>query len=142
PPVGAITREHLHQDAGNDVWLCADLAHVSPDINGARMLACGNLDLTPSDARDLLAPLDQLIRADGMRLFASTPARWHLRLPAASVVPELTPASQVLGDDLTPHLPVGDAGRPWRRLFTEFQVLLHQAPLNQTRSAQGQPTAN
>ena len=32
-------------------WLCADPAYVQPDMTGARMLACGTLDLTAGGSR-------------------------------------------------------------------------------------------
>src|SRR5699024_12057764 len=33
-PAAALVREHVAHDAGEDAWLCADLAHVKPDMTG------------------------------------------------------------------------------------------------------------
>ena len=41
-PVAAITRAFDANDAASATWLRADPAYVRPDINGARLLACGD----------------------------------------------------------------------------------------------------
>lgn len=141
-PVASLVREHLAGDAGDAVWICADLAHVKPDMTGARMLACGSLDISRDEAQSLAAPLRPLFGDSGMRLETTTPTRWHLRLPSGSPLPTFDSPGEALGDDLIQHLPEGDAGRRWRQLFNETQILLHQHPLNQQRQQRGQMTAN
>ncbi|MBV8156976.1 MAG: phosphoglycerate mutase, partial [Dyella sp.] len=42
-PAGALTRELMAGDAEGASWLCADPAWVQPDLNGARLLACGQM---------------------------------------------------------------------------------------------------
>ncbi len=141
-PVAALTREHAAGDAGDAVWLCADLAHVQPDMTGARMLACGNLDLGREEAGELAGPLRPLFGDSGLRLEITSPSRWHLRLPPGAPVPAFDAPGDVLGDDLIRHLPEGDDARRWRRLFNEAQVLLHQHPLNQRRRQEGRMPAD
>lgn len=141
-PVAALMREHLAGDAGDAVWLCADLAHVQPDMTGARMLACGNLDLQREEAEELARPLRPLFGDSGMRLETTLPSRWHLRLPPGAPVPAFDTPGDVLGDDLIRHLPEGDDARRWRQLFNEAQILLHQHPLNQRRVQQGKMPAD
>lgn len=141
-PVGAIEREQSRGDAGEATWLCADLAHVQPDVNGARMMACGDLNVSAEDAETLAKPLRPLFGDSGMRLCVTTPARWHVQLPRDSPLPPFDTPGQVLGDDLTDHLPAGDTGRRWRQLFNEAQILLHQQPLNGERQQQGHPAVN
>ena len=41
-PMAALLREHCAGDAGENVWLCADPAHVQAEAAGARLLACGD----------------------------------------------------------------------------------------------------
>lgn len=142
-PVAALTRQHDAGDAAGALWLRADPARVSPDMTGARMLAFGEaLGLTAEDTTQLLPALKPLFGDAGLLLDAPHPSRWYLRLPPDSVLPVFTPAGDVLGDDLFAHLPEGDAGRRWRALLSEAQVLLHNHPWNALRAAQGKPPVN
>ncbi|GAB2491716.1 hypothetical protein GCM10027084_00020 [Pseudoxanthomonas sangjuensis] len=142
-PVAALTRNLDANDAAGATWLRADPAFVSPDINGARMLSYGEaLELAAEDAEQLLPALKPLFGDAGFPIDAPHPSRWYLRLPRDSKLPEFAPPEDVLGDDLFAHLPQGDAGRRWRALLTEAQVLLHQHPWNARRLQQGKPAVN
>ncbi len=141
-PAAALIREHLRGDAGGGLWLCADPAYVKPDMTGARVLACGSLDLAADEAAALADGLRPLFGEQDMRLETTLPQRWHLRLPAGTALPRWHNPGQILGDDLARHLPEGDAGRRWRRLFNEAQILLHQHPVNRRREQQGKMPAN
>ena len=141
-PAAALTREALAGDAGDAPWLCADPAHVQPDLAGARMLACGSLDLDADEAAELAAPLRPLFGDQGLLLELTEPARWHLRLQRGTPVPDFDPPAMVLGADLLAHLPAGPDGRRWRALFNEVQVVLHQHPRNALRRAAGRQSVN
>jgi len=90
----------------------------------------------------LLPALKPLFGDAGMLLDAPDPARWYLRLPPEAKLPVFAPVNDVLGDDLFAHLPEGEAGRRWRALLSEAQVLLHNHPWNAQRVAQGKPPVN
>lgn len=141
-PVAALMREHVAHDAGEGMWMCADLAHVKPDMTGARMLACGSLDVERDEADALAASLQPLFDDSGLALQATLPARWHVRVPADATVPPMDPPAEVLGDNLIDHLPEGSAGKSWRQLLNETQIVLHQHPVNQARVGQGKPALN
>jgi len=141
-PAGALTRELAARDAGDATWLCADPAWVEPDMNGARLLACGQMQLDAAEAATLAAPLLPLFEEQGMQLLLTTPDRWHLRLPPGTVVPDFPAPEQALGENLLQHLPQGPEGRRWRILQNDIQVLLHQLPLNAQRRAAGKPPIN
>jgi hypothetical protein len=141
-PSAALTREHLAGDAGDASWLSADPAWVQPDLAGARLLACGQLQLGMDEAQALAEPLKPVFDDAGMRLEISSPDRWHLRLPAAMSLPDFAAPEQALGEDLYQHLPQGADGRRWRLLLNEVQVLLHQHPVNAARRARGLPPVN
>ena len=141
-PAAALTREALAGDAGDTPWLCADPAHVQPDMAGARMLACGSLDLDAVEAAELVAPLRPMFGDQGLLLELTEPARWHLRLQRGTPVPDFDPPALVLGADLLAHLPAGPDGRRWRALFNEAQVILHQHPRNAQRRAAGRMVVN
>jgi hypothetical protein len=136
-PAAAITREFLAGDAADATWLSADPAWVQPDMNGVRLLACGQLQLGMDEAQALAAPLCPVFDEAGMQLEISTPDRWHLKLPPATSLPDFAAPEQALGENLSQHLPQGSEGRRWRVLLNEIQVLLHQHPLNAERRARG-----
>lgn len=136
-PAAAITRQFLAGDAGDDIWLSADPAWVQPDMNGVRLLACGQMQLDMDAAQALAEPLRPIFDEAGMQLEISTPDRWHLRLPPDTPLPDFAAPEQALGEDLAQHLPQGAQGRRWRVLLNDIQVLLHQHPLNAQRQASG-----
>ncbi|HET6545554.1 MAG TPA: phosphoglycerate mutase, partial [Rhodanobacteraceae bacterium] len=78
----------------------------------------------------------------GVPIEAGAPSRWYVRCAGDFGLPEFAAPEVVLGDDLRAHLPAGDAGRRWRVLLNEAQVLLHHHPLNVQRKARGQPVVN
>ena len=142
-PAGALTRQLAAGDADDDaVWMCADPAWVEPDMNGARLLACGQLQLSAADAAALAGILAPLFGEQDMHLALTSPDRWHLRLPPGMAVPAFPAPEQALGENLLQHLPQGAEGRRWRILQNDIQVLLHQHPLNAQRRAAGQPPVN
>jgi hypothetical protein len=141
-PAAALTREHLAGDAGEARWLSADPAWVQPDLSGARLMACGQLQLTMDEAQALAEPLRPVFSDAGMTLEVSLPDRWHLLLPEQIPLPDFAAPEQALGEDLYEHLPQGVEGRRWRVLLNEVQVLLHQHPVNAARRARGLPPVN
>ena len=141
-PEAPITRRLDARDADLHAWLRADPAYVRADISGGRMLACGELGLSMDDCAALIAPMRSMFGDEGFPISAPVPNRWYLMLPKESKFPVFDPPSDVLGDDLEPHLPAGDSGRRWRRLLNESQVILHNHPLNEQRIAQGKPPVN
>ena len=139
----ALTRQHDADDAGDSLWLRADPANVVPDMQGARLMASAEtLRLEQDDVDALVPALQPLFAGFGFRLDAPTPSRWYLRLPDDTPLPAFAAPETVLGDDLFEHLPEGEHGRRWRSLLTEAQVLLHQHPWNEQRSAQGKRPVN
>lgn len=141
-PAAAISRHVDAEGAEQQAWLRADPAWVRVDINGGRMLACGEMGLTHDEAQALIEPLRTLFGDEGFPISAPTPSRWYLMLPRESKLPAFDPPEDVLGDDLVGHLPAGNEGRRWRRLLNEAQVLLHNHPLNERRIAHGKPPVN
>lgn len=142
-PVAALTRQMDARDAEGAMWLRADPARISPDINGARMLAHGEaLALDEEDVRQLLPPLKPLFGDAGMLLDAPHPSRWYLRLSKDARLPAFASIDDVLGDDLFAHLPDGDDGRRWRALMTEAQITLHNHPWNAQRIREGKAPVN
>ena len=142
-PVAALTRMHDAGDTGQSAWLRADPAYVRPDINGARLLACGEgLQLSRRDVEAFLPALRPLFGDAGVPLDAPDAHRWYLQLPRGARLPTFAPPDEALGADLFEHLPgsddgAGPEGRRWRALLSEAQVVLHNHPHNAARIAAG-----
>ena len=141
-PEAPITRQLDAGDAIHNAWLRADPAFVQVDINGGRMMACGELGLSQDDCEALLAPLKPLFGDEGFPISAPVPQRWYLMLPRESKFPVFPTPDDVLGDNLELHMPTGDLGRRWRRLLNETQIILHNHPLNAQRIRRGLPPVN
>ncbi len=141
-PIAALTRQFDAADAMHFTWLRADPGHVRPDMATVRLMACGELDLSPDECEALLKPLKPLFGDEGFPISAPVPSRWYLCLPPDARLPAFAPPQDALGDDLFAHLPDGDLGRRWRRLLNEAQVILHNHPVNAQRAEAGKLPVN
>ncbi|HET7063629.1 MAG TPA: phosphoglycerate mutase [Rudaea sp.] len=141
-PFAALTRSLDSADAAGTLWLRADPAWVAADAVTLRLLACGNMDLSPSDSEQLARALKPLFGDAGFLLEATLPSRWYLRCPPGATLPQFSTPQAALGDDVARHLPDGDAGRRWQHLLNEAQVILHNHPLNAERSRRGLSPVN
>lgn len=142
-PLAALTRRVDAGDAEAACWLRADPAHVRASINGATLVATGDmLALDPGEAAALLVPLRPLFGDAGIPIDAPVPAHWYLRLPREARLPVFSEPGDALGEDVFEHLPDGEGGRRWRALLNEAQVLLHHHPVNAQRAAEGRLPVN
>jgi len=141
-PFAALTRGLDSTDVGGTLWLRADPAWVAADAVTLRLLACGNMDLSPSDSEQLAGSLKPLFGDAGFLLEATTPSRWYLRCPRGAALPAFSPPQAALGDDVARHLPEGEGDRRWQHLLNEAQVILHNHPLNAERARRGMPPVN
>lgn len=141
-PVAAL-RHHGHADvATGAVWLCADPAHVRSEATGARLMACPVHDLSATVADELAQALRPLFDEVSTQFVVDTPATWCMQLAQGESHATFTDPRVALGASLTDCLPEGEAGRAWRRLFNEAQVLLHAHPVNARRIAAGKVPVN
>ena len=136
-PYAALTRSLDAGDAAGALWLRADPAWVMADAVTLRLLACGNVELSQADSELLARSLKPMFGDAGFPLEPATPSRWYLRCPPGAQLPAFSPPEAALGDDVARHLPEGDAGRRWRHLLNEAQVILHNHPVNAERARRG-----
>lgn len=141
-PVAALTRELDSGDALISAWVRADPGFLRPDMASARLLACGDLGLTQSEADEYIKPLRTIFGDMGVMISAPTPSRWYVEISKETRLPAFSPPDKVLGDDLFQHLPEGDAGRRWKHLLNEAQTVLHNHPLNAERIRAGKLPVN
>jgi len=90
-PLAALTRQDDCGDAGDGLWLRADACHIRPDINGARLLALGDMLLQDDDddeAANALQPALQAVFAEaGFEFDMRARGGWYLKLPANTRTP-------------------------------------------------------
>ncbi|MEZ5462405.1 phosphoglycerate mutase [Dokdonella sp.] len=141
-PTAALTRQHDAGDAAGSAWLRADPAHVRADMATARMLACGELGLSLADCASISRELKPLFGDAGFEFDARLPQRWYVRASSGVQLPSAATPDEALGDDLKLHLPEGSAGKQWRQLFNEAQIILHNHPVNAERARIGAVAVN
>lgn len=123
-------------------WLRADPVWLQPDLTTARLMAWGNLGLSPEECEALMAPLRPLFGDFGYALDAREAEAWSVQCPRETRLPSFPHPLAALGDDAFPYLPDGPDARRWRSLMGEAQVLMHQHPVNAERARRGLPPAN
>jgi hypothetical protein len=98
------------------------------------------LQVRPQECEALLQDMRPFFQSEGIELQAIAADRWlacgpALDLPCAAL-------DRVVGRDVDPWLPAGVHGRLLRRLQNEMQMLLYTHPVNEARSARGEPAIN
>lgn len=139
PPAAALRLLGEGGQPGNEVWLCADPAHLS--IVQGRLTLTG-LDIDPAVMQQVAASLAPHFRAH-LPAFAEFIAGHHNYLRLATL-PQLitTPPSAVIGRAIPSEHLRGPDARAWLRLGNEIQMLLHALPVNREREALGLPAIN
>ena len=136
-PIAALTRQLDVKDAEINSWMRADPAHVRAEMGVVRLLACGDLGLTQSEADELIKPLKILFGDIGFPLSAAHPSRWYLMLPRESRLPVFPSPDEAIGTDIFSVFPADDSAKRWRALLNEAQITLHNHPLNAERIQKG-----
>ena len=141
-PAAALTRSLHSNDATAALWLRADPAWIIADAVTARLLACGNMELSQSESDALARALKPMFGDAGFPLETATPAQWYLRVAPGAQLPRFSPPEAALGDDLARHLPEGNLARRWEHLLNESQMILHNHPVNAERANRGLAPVN
>ena len=141
-PAAALSRSLDANDAAGSLWLRADPAWVMADAVTLRLMACGDVGLSPEESQALARSLKPLFGDAGFPLEAATPSHWYLRCPLGAQLPTFSPPASALGDDMARHLPEGDSAQRWRHLLNEVQVILHNHPVNAERARRGAAPVN
>lgn len=127
-------------DAGAAVWL-AELVHVAPSRDGAALIPAAQLNITMEQSEALLLSAQALLADTPYSLQAFQAGHWQVSLPDdyAPACPSPTLVSRGAVNDWWSQ---DMAGRPWRRLINELQMLWFDHPVNQQRARQGELAVN
>ncbi|MDD2926141.1 hypothetical protein [Rhodoferax sp.] len=132
----ALRARQLGTLDASGAWGFITLCHWQVNSHHVAMshLPLPGLDAGQSDA--LLAAMRPYFEEDGLTLHADQPGRWlargELLAPLASASPD-----RVVGRNLAPWIPSGQAAAGLRRLQNEMQMLLYTHPVNDARTACG-----
>jgi hypothetical protein len=135
-PVAALGALGEGLDAAGGWWLRADPVHMVADRDQLYLSASSALEVTRSEADELVAELNRLYAEDGWQFIAATSGRWYLRLPRPLAM-RTVPTAVAMGRRVGEVLPQGDDALVWQRTMTEIQMLLHASPVNARRSEKG-----
>jgi hypothetical protein len=136
--------------AGSQWWVSP--VHIQVASDGVALLPPDALGLSSEDASELWALVDDLLIQNEWhdvgcvdRLNATYGGCSNLARLKRSKYP--LPASiaspwALSRRKLSDYLPAGDAMRPWRRLWMQIQMALHDHPVNQRRQTRGLPIVN
>jgi len=140
-PWAAWQRRQDGQDPGTAAWAWVTLCHWQVGNSQVALQHPQRLGLDAEESQALLETVAALAREDGLTLHYDGPTRW---LACGELLRGLPTASldRVIGRDLDPWMPDGDAARPLRRLLGEVQMLLHDHPVNEQRERGGQLPVN
>lgn len=138
-PIAALCRQAEKTDADTHLWLRADPIYLHAEMHGARVMAWDNLHLSLDEQTQILSALRPVFGDAGFELSISTHGFFYLRALHASPIPVFADAADILGCDLTEHLP---KDRKWLALFNECQIILHNHTLNVARIKNQQTPIN
>jgi len=110
----------------------ADPVYLKADRDNAKLIAPEQLDLSGSEADQMLAALNEFNKDDGLVFFRHQPHEWFMCGMQADEL-ETYPPSFLANRNASSFLPGGDEAAHWRRLMTELQMLLHAHPVNLQR---------
>jgi len=142
-PVAALTQAAQRETVPNcgSYWLQVDPVTMWADMARVFMTSCGFADLDPYERNEVEACVREVLETEGFRLHGDHPERWCIALEHPPGF-DFTPLDEALGMDVAETLPDHPEALHWRRVLTEIQVALHNAPVNQRRRALGKTEVN
>lgn len=142
-PVAALTHVSDRRKRPDDsyYWLRADPVTMWADMARVFMTQFGFADLDPFEKNEIENCIRAVLHQEGFDLHSHHPERWCIPLRAPLDF-TFTPLDQALGMDVAEALPEHPEARHWRRILTEIQIALHNAPVNIRRRASGRREIN
>jgi len=122
------------------VWL-AELVHVSPSREGARLLAARQLDIAPDESVALFEAAHSVFDGSGFQARPLDTERWRIAIEG-DFSPVCASPRLVSLTSVNEWWPQEAAARPWRKLVNELQMLWFEHPVNLARQERGLPPVN
>lgn len=123
-------------------WLRADPVHLRADATRVILFDAASVGLDEAESDALLAHLNAGFAADEMHFErGAAPTRWYVRTTMPMATDAATPRA-LCGSTVEDSLGALRRAGALNRYMTEAQMLLHSAPVNETRSAAGRAPIN
>ncbi len=117
------------------LWL-AQLVHVAPARDGAALIPASELEITAEESSALFAAAAEYFDGSGFEAQPFDTTHWRM-LPPADYRPHCASPALVSITSVNDWWSQDTAGRPWRRLVNELQMLWFNHPVNQARESRG-----
>ncbi|NNM81036.1 MAG: phosphoglycerate mutase [Burkholderiales bacterium] len=98
------------------------------------------LPVSGEETARLIETLNRHFAEDGFQ-FSIEQGAWILEIPEDPGI-STTPLSEVMGRDISKHLPQGEDAMRWNHVLNEIQMLLHDHPVNEEREKRGELPVN
>lgn len=143
-PIAPIT---LHAEStnnisiDNDYWLRADPVHLRIEQNHVLLADSQAFNISIKESKLLADSLNQHFAKLGLEFSPLSHDRWYIRLTKVANM-KTCELSQVTGKNINYFLPSGTDSIFWNNISNEIQMLLHEHPINKSRSARDELTIN
>ncbi len=122
-----------------------DPGFMTPDRDQLLLSDISNNRLSMSESQQLVAEINQFyegVDAESFwTLYALSAEHWYL-VSKQEIKIDTCPPEKVLGQSVKKYLLTGADRQHWLRLFNEFQMILHQSPVNKNRIKKGERPVN
>lgn len=124
-------------------WICADPVHLRFHQDHLVLADSGRLGITPDEAREITSSLNTHFSGTA-QFHTGTAERWYLQMEDSSLLDgfDAPPLSAVSGRSVDQLLAENSQNRGLRKLLVESQMLMHAAPANERREAEGRMVIN
>ncbi len=140
-PAGPCVRAAWGSEPLAGTWACAAPVHLLTALDHLRLAAPVPLPLEPDESAQLVADLNAQLAHHGLMLEDGGGRGWLCRCPDGLDCRAVEPALAI-GGNLRELLPSGRDASRVRAWTNEAQMVLHEHPVNDRRSARGLPAVN
>ncbi|MBE9609659.1 hypothetical protein [Chitinilyticum piscinae] len=119
-------------------WLRMDAVNLDLHNDQLVLQPLRSKEVRSDEREQLFAALQQHFAREGWILADDAAGRWYLRLPQRPSV-SFVPLQQVAGRSINQAMPQGADALFWHGLINEIQMLFYTHPVNDARSAAGEP---
>lgn len=139
-PIAALTYWHDKGRAPVKPVLRADPVYLKADRDCVLLLA-RNLQVSLEEAGRLADQVNRLYADSNWSLEIGTSDRWYICSEEGFDITTHSIA-EAFGRNIEPYLPGGNAGKKWRAVLNELQMLLHNSEINLDREMRGRLPVN
>ena len=133
--IGTHAGVHGNLDDNQPLWL-AQLVHVAPARDGAALIPAGELEIAPDESLALFESAAEFFEGSGFEATHFDTQHWRILMPE-DYEPQCASPALVSTTSVNDWWKQDIAGRPWRRLINELQMLWFDHPVNREREGRG-----